>query len=46
MEEFIHNLMNSWIINDNGELEYSVKKTIESWDLNELETILNTNEGV
>lgn len=46
MEEFIQNLMNSWIINKSGELEYSIKKTIESWDLSELEELLNTSKGV
>ena len=46
MEDFIQNLMNSWIINKDGELEYSIKKTIENWNMNELETILNTNKGV
>jgi len=45
MEEFFQNLMNSWIINDNDELEYSISKTIENWDLNELFTI-TTNKGV
>jgi len=45
MEEFIQNLMNSWIINDDGELEYSIKKTIESWNMEEL-FVITTNKGV
>jgi len=46
MEEFVEELMRCWIINDNGELEYSIKKVIESWNMSELETLLNTNKGV
>lgn len=42
MEEFIQNLMNSWVVNKAGQLEFSIKKTIESWNLEELFTVSNT----
>lgn len=46
MEEFIENLMKYYTINQANQLELSLVKMIELWDLNELETILNTNKGV
>jgi len=46
MEEFIENLMKFWAINQADQLELSLVKMIENWDLSELETILNTNKGV
>jgi len=46
MEEFIENLMKFWTINQDNQLELSLVKMIESWDLSELETILTTNKGV
>ena len=46
MEEFIENLMKYYTINERGELELSLVKMIELWNMNELETILNTNKGI
>jgi len=46
MEEFFEILMSSWTINQDNQLELSLVKMIESWDLSELETILTTNKGV
>ena len=46
MEEFIENLMKYYTINQAGQLEYSIKKVIESWNMEELFTVSNTNKGV
>jgi hypothetical protein len=47
MEEFIEILMSSYTINQAGQLEYSIAKTIESWDMIELFTVITiSNKGV
>jgi len=46
MEEFFEILMKFYTINQDNQLELSLVKMIESWDLNELEAILTTNKGV
>lgn len=46
MEEFIENLMKFWTINQDNQLEMSLVKTIEKWNMEELKTILTTNKGV
>jgi hypothetical protein len=46
MEEFFEILMSSWTINQADQLELSLVKMIENWDLDELETILTTSKGV
>lgn len=45
MEEFIENLMKYYTINQAGQLELSLSKTIESWDLTELFTITNNTSN-
>lgn len=46
MEEFVEELMRYYTINQADQLELSLVKIIESWNLEELETLLNTNKGV
>lgn len=41
MEEFIENLMKYYTINQAGQLELSICKTIESWNMEELFTTSN-----
>ena len=44
MEEFMENLMKYYTINQDGQLELSLVKMIEDWDLNELFTVsINTS---
>jgi len=45
MEEFIQNLMNSYTINQAGQLEYSICKVIESWNMQELFTVSNNTSN-
>ena len=45
MEEFFEILMSSYTINQAGQLEYSIKKVIESWNLEELFTVSNTTSN-
>jgi hypothetical protein len=45
MEEFFEILMSSYTIQAD-QLELSLAKMIENWDLDELETILTTSKGV
>ena len=47
MEEFFEILMSSYAINQAGELDLSICKTIENWNLAELFNLINTsNKGV
>ena len=47
MEEFIENLMKFWTINQDNQLEMSLVKTIEKWNMQELFTVSNnTSKGV
>lgn len=46
MQELIDYLMLNCTINQADQLELSLSKIIENWNMNELETILNTNKGV
>ena len=44
MEEFMENLMKYYTVNQGGQLELSLVKMIEDWDLNELFTVsINTS---
>ena len=43
MEEFIENLMKFYTINQAGQLELSLVKMIENWDLSELFTVVTTS---
>ena len=42
MEEFFEILMSSYTINQAGQIEFSISKAIENWDLSELFTITST----
>lgn len=42
----MENLMKYWTVDQADQLELSLVKMIELWDLDELETILNTSKGV
>ena len=46
MQELMDYLMINCKVNERGELEFSLSKTIENWNMNELEAVLNTNKGV
>ena len=46
MEEFFEILMSSYTISQAGQLEFSIAKTIENWNLEELFTITNSNKGI
>lgn len=48
MEEFFEILMSSYTINQAGQLELSLVKMIENWDLSELFTVSNntSNKGI
>ena len=45
MEEFIGDLMKYYTINQAGQLELSISKTIESWNMEELFTITNNTSN-
>ena len=43
MQELIDYLMLNCTINQAGKLEYSIAKTIENWNLDELFTVITTS---
>lgn len=45
MEEFIQILMSNYAINQAGQLELSLSKTIESWNMEELFTITSNTSN-
>jgi len=45
MQELIDYLMLNCTINKNGELEFSLSKTIENWDLTGLFTVSNNTSN-
>ena len=46
MQELIDYLMLNCTINQAGQLEFSISKAIENWDLEELFTITTSNKEV
>ena len=45
MEEFFEILMSSYTINQAGQIEFSISKAIENWDLSELFTITSNTSN-
>jgi len=45
MEEFFEILMSSYTINQAGQLELSLSKIIENWNLDELFTVSNNTSN-